>query len=148
MNSAIEDSKSPLSSQRRNDFLQSYRVLLQDAIVSAERPEPDKKDPHQRGRLKRSKSRNLLLRLRNYEADVLRFLTDPRVQFTNNQGERDIRMSKVQQKISGCFRSMDDLYTFCLIRSYLSTCRKQGVGAGEALDCLLRAPGQNLSGTC
>jgi transposase len=136
MNSAIEKSKSPLSSKRRKDFLQRYRRLLQDA--DTECPEPDKKDPHQRGRLKRSKSRNLLLRLRDYEADVLRFLMDPRVPFTNNQGERDIRMSKVQQKISGCFRSMEGAYTFCLIRSYLSTCRKHGVGAGEALDCLFK----------
>ena len=136
MNRAIEQSKSPLSSKRRNDFLQRYRTLLQDA--DSECPEPDKKDPHQRGRVKRSKARNLLLRLRDYEADVLRFLTDPRVPFTNNQGERDIRMSKVQQKISGCFRSMEGAYTFCLIRSYLSTCRKQGIGAGEALDCLFK----------
>ena len=136
MNRAIEQSKSPLSSKRRNDFLQRYRTLLQDA--DSECPEPDKKDPHQRGRVKRSKARNLLLRLRDYETDVLRFLTDPRVPFTNNQGERDIRMSKVQQKISGCFRSMEGAYTFCLIRSYLSTCRKQGIGAGEALDCLFK----------
>lgn len=136
MNRAIEQTKSPLSSKRRNDFLQRYRKLLQDA--DSECPEPDKKDPHQRGRVKRSKARNLLLRLRDYEADVLRFLTDPRVPFTNNQGERDIRMSKVQQKISGCFRSMEGAYTFCLIRSYLSTCRKQGIGAGEALDCLFK----------
>ena len=136
INSAIEKSKSPLSSKRRNGFVQRYRALLHEA--DAECPEPNKKAPHQRGRVKRSKSRNLLLRLRDYEADVLRFLADPRVPFTNNQGERDIRMSKVQQKISGCFRSMEGAYTFCLIRSYLSTCRKQGVGAGEALDCLFK----------
>lgn len=136
INRAIEKSEAPLSSKRRNEFVQRYRAILHEA--DAECPEPDKKNPHQRGRVKRSKSRNLLLRLRDYEADVLRFLSDPRVPFTNNLGERDIRMSKVQQKISGCFRSMDGAYTFCLIRSYLSTCRKQDVGAGEALDCLFK----------
>lgn len=136
INGAIEKSETPLSSRRREAFVRRYRAILHEA--DNECPEPDKKDPHQRGRLKRSKSRNLLLRLRDYEADVLRFLFDPRVPFTNNQGERDIRMSKVQQKISGCFRSMEGAYTFCLIRSYLSTCRKHGVGAGEALDCLFK----------
>ena len=136
INGAIENNESPLNQKQREKFVQRYRTLLHQADIEC--PEPDKKDPHQRGRLKRSKSRNLLIRLRDYEADVLRFLSDPRVPFTNNQGERDIRMSKVQQKISGCFRSMEGAYTFCLIRSYLSTCRKHGVGAGEALDCLFK----------
>jgi transposase len=84
------------------------------------------------------KARNLRERLRNYEEDVLRFMNHIAVPLTNNQGERDLRMTKVQQKISGCFRSMEGAQTFCLIRSYLSTCRKNGAGAGEALECLFR----------
>ena len=91
-----------------------------------------------RGRIKRSKSRNLLERLRDYEDDVLCFMENGSVPFTNNRGERDIRMTKVQQKISGCFRSMGGAQVFCRIRSYLSTCHKHGVGVGEALERLFR----------
>jgi len=71
-------------------------------------------------------------------ADVLRFLDDPVVPFSNNQVENDLRMIKVQQKVSGCFRSMDGAKTFCRIRSYISTCRKQGLTASEALRLLFQ----------
>ena len=124
-----------LSAEKSDAYRRRYRELLQKA--ERECPPPDTiKEPKKRGKIKRSKSRNLLERLRDYEADVLRFMSDVNVPFTNNQGERDIRMTKVQQKISGCFRSMEGAKTFCRIRAYLSTCRKQGVGVGEALDCL------------
>ena len=60
------------------------------------------------------------------------------VPFTNNQGENDLRMTKVQQKISGCFRSMARAKIFCRVRSYLPTCRKHGVSATEALTLLFQ----------
>ncbi len=68
----------------------------------------------------------LLLRLSTHRQDVLRFLADPRVPFTNNLAERDGRMMKLRQKISGGFRSEDCTKDFALIRSFLSTARKQG----------------------
>jgi transposase len=74
----------------------------------------------------------------NFQNDVLRFMDDKNVPFTNNQDENDLRMTKVQQKISGCFRSEDGADIFCRIRAYLITCRKHGVGATEGLESLLR----------
>ncbi len=96
------------------------------------RPAGEKK----RGRLKRSKARNLLERLKNFEADVLRFMDNELVPFSNNLAEQDQRMTKVHQKIAGCFRSPEGADFFCRIRSYLSTCRKQGISANEALTLL------------
>jgi transposase len=79
-----------------------------------------------RGRPPRRVGHNLLLRLSTRKTDVLRFLTDPRVPFSNNLAERDGRMMKLRQKISGGFRSMDGAMDFAVIRSLLSTARKQG----------------------
>ena len=79
-----------------------------------------------RGCKPRRVGHNLLLRLSTRRADVLRFLSDPAVPFTNNQAEQDVRMMKVQQKISGNFRSEDGAHDFATIRSLLSTVRKQG----------------------
>ena len=75
---------------------------------------------------KQSKAANLLDRLEGWDLSVLAFVVHPEVPFTNNQGERDIRMEKVRQKISGCFRTLHGARRFARIRGYISTCRKQG----------------------
>jgi len=77
------------------------------------------------GRPKRRTGHNLLLRLRQRKPNV-RFLTDPNVPFTNNQAERDGRMMKLRQKISGGFRSADGAEDFAVLRTLISTARKQG----------------------
>ncbi len=118
-------------------YQKKYRSILK--IAEVECPPPDAGDRKgKRGRIKRSKARNLLERLIEYEDDVLRFMYNKIVPFTNNLSENDIRMTKVQQKISGCFRSMGGAKIFCRIRSYLSTCRKHDVSSSDALDILFR----------
>ncbi|MGH2840355.1 MAG: IS66 family transposase [Solirubrobacteraceae bacterium] len=82
---------------------------------------------------RRTKAHNLLLRLERYEPDVLRFAYDLRVPFGNNQAEQDIRMVKLQQKISGCWRTTQGAERFMAVRSYISTARKNGL---EALNVL------------
>ena len=79
-----------------------------------------------RGRPPRRVGHNLLLRLSTRKSDVLRFLSDPAVPFTNNLAEQDGRPMKLRQKISGGFRSEDGAKDLAVIRSMLSTARKQG----------------------
>jgi transposase len=117
-------------------YRKKYKNLIKKAEIECPEPERPANKKGKRGRIKKSKSRNLLERLRDYEDDVLRFMENEHVPFTNNLGENDIRMTKVQQKISGCFRSMEGALIFCRIRSYLSTCRKHGVKSSHALNLL------------
>ena len=90
-----------------------------------------------RGRAPRRTGHNLLLRLATRKQDTLRFLHDPTVPFTNNQAERDGRMMKLRQKISGGFRSPEGAMDFALIRSFFSTAKKQG---WNIIDALTRDP--------
>jgi transposase/uncharacterized coiled-coil protein SlyX len=93
--------------------------------------------PGTKGRIKQSAARNLLDRVRKHQKAVFCFLEDLRVDFDNNLAERDLRMLKVQQKVSGCFRSLAGAQAFSRIRGYLSTLRKQGLPLLPALQATL-----------
>jgi len=137
INKAVNDAGGHLSFLDSEKYRKEYRQILEEA--EKESPPPDETERKgKRGRLKRTKSRNLLERLRNFEEDVLRFMDNQIVPFTNNLGENDIRMTKVQQKISGCFRSVEGAKFFCRIRSYISSCRKQNISSTKALKCLFK----------
>lgn len=128
LNIIVNKSKdSVLSDKLVRKFKKQYQKILQLA---------EKECPENLKQRAQSKSRNLLERLLEFEQETLRFIENENAPFTNNQGERDLRMTKVQQKISGCFRAMKAAENFCLIRSYLSTCRKQGLSPMEALQIL------------
>lgn len=135
INETVKQHGGALPDYLTHHYTQCYRALLKQAQIECPPPEA-MRESGQRGRIKRSKSRNLLERLINFETETLRFMADVRVPFTNNQGENDIRMTKVHQKISGCFRSQEGADIFCRIRSYLSTCRKNNLSASDALNLL------------
>jgi transposase len=113
----------------------AYLQLLDEADqVHPRAPTPLGK----RGKAKQHPARNLLDRLRKHQDAVLAFLSDLAVPFDNNQAERDVRMVKVQQKVSGTFRSDDGPVFFARIRGYLSTLRKQGLPLFAALEATLQ----------
>ena len=117
----------------RAPLVARYRALL--AAGYAANPPPVRlPDGPKRGRLKQSKARNLLDRLTAREDEVLAFLHDWTVPFDNNLAERDLRMIKVQQKISGTFRDAAGADAFCRIRGYIATLRKQARHVLTALE--------------
>jgi transposase len=109
----------------RDDWVARYFEILA-AGYAAQPPPPASSARPRKGRPKQSKAKNLLDALLLRAEQVLALLDDLRIPFTNNQAERDLRWAKVQQKISGTFRSATGVTAFCRIRSYLSTMHKQG----------------------
>jgi len=106
--------------------IERLRIRYDTILTEAEAGHPPRsRRPGTHGRIKQSLACNLIRRLREHRNEVLRFLTDRRVPFNNNQAERDLRMPKLKQKVSGCSRSETGGDAFAIIRSCLSTCRKQ-----------------------
>ena len=120
-----------LPSQIRDDFAQQYDRILQSGFDC--NPPERCYSFTKRGRKKQTKAKNLLDRLRKHASSVLAFMNDFRVPFDNNLAERDLRMMKVRQKVSGCFRTLQGAKDFCRIRGYISTVRKQGHNVLQAI---------------
>lgn len=125
----VDQAGNPLPPARLTD----YRFRYDGILAEGEALNPLAPRSGKRGRTRQSKPANLLRRLRVYADDVWRFATDHHVPFTNNLAEQAVRMPKVKQKVSGCFRTQKGADTFCTIRSYLATMHKQRANLFHAL---------------
>ena len=114
-----------------DSFKDRYDKIIKRGL--AKNPVKKRDGPKKRGRIKQSKATNLLLRLKKYREETLLFMYDFDVPFENNRAEQDARMMKIQQKISGTFRSVEGARTFCRIRGYISTVRKNCLSVIDAI---------------
>jgi len=129
VDAARSQGRASLSVEVKREFEARYDAALEEGLKMNPPPEPTGKQ----GRPKRGKAGSLVDRLREHEGATLAFMEDFAVPFDNNQVERDIRMTKVREKVSGCFRTTVGAERFCRIRGYISTLRKQGMSILSAL---------------
>jgi len=137
LRAAVRDARASGRDSLAPAELAGYRDSYQQIIALGYQTNPAGTIPTgKRGVIRQTPAHNLLVRLDTYREDVLRFTTDFQVPFDNNLAERDIRMIKLQQKISGCWRTIIGAERFLAIRSYLSTAGKQHQPIAEALTAL------------
>lgn len=127
--------KDELDSDKIEEFEVRYDKIIAEGL---ELNPPPPKEPGKRGRVKQSPPKNLLDRLEGHKREVLAFMYDFDVPFDNNLAERDVRMMKLRQKISGTFRTAVGADVFCSIRGYISTVRKNGCHVLDAIQDALR----------
>lgn len=135
---AREEGKTALPAKRLAYFSSLYDCILEEgkkAVLLLPAPPPPK-NPKKSGKPAQHKIKNLYDRLGGFKHATLAFMYDLSIPFSNNQGERDIRMTKVKLKVSGCFRSIDGAKMFARARSYISTAKKQGVNVLDAVTAI------------
>jgi len=121
-----------LDKESLEDFKDRYDKIIEKGLKENP-PSKARHGPKKRGRIGKSKAENLLYRLKEHWRETLCFMYDFKVPFDNSLAERDIRMTKLKQKISGTFRSADGAKTFCRIRGYISTVRKNSLSVIDAI---------------
>ena len=132
----VEEKKSKgINSLKKEEIIENekrFNKIINDELNKSVIPKDDIKHK-KRGKIKQSKGINLLNRFKEYQKETLGFMYDFQAPFDNNLAERDLRMMKLKQKISGCFRSELGAKYFCRIRSYTSTMKKRGVNVLDAI---------------
>ena len=129
----MDADETSMPQEDKDNFDKRYMEILAKGYLQDPAVIVDPNKRKKQGRVPQSKGRNLLDRLHNFKASVLGFMHDFTVPFDNNQGERDIRMLKVQQKVSGSFRSEQGPRDYCRLMTYISTIRKNSMDVIEAL---------------
>lgn len=130
----MQQTSDSLTPNMIKNFEVMYDYIIKMGLEENPPPLDCNTNQKKRGRKKQTKPKNLLDRFVDYKDDILRFMNDPNVPFDNNQAERDVRMMKVQQKISGTFRSIQGARSFCRIRGYISTIKKNNISVIDAIE--------------